>query len=136
LVVVQEIVEEIIDRETESTLKGGEYLNLIIIGCRDVLPDGKALLQHREVQEKMVRNKLSDFIFTQHGWLEQVRMRGDHGSGEGLRQAQSHKRRKGGGRREIGEEMALEEEVIRFLIRSPFQGESSKGRVTAHVATP
>jgi hypothetical protein len=68
LVVVQESVEEIIDRKTEPTLEEGcEHHNFIGIGCRDVLTGSRAPLQHRAVWEKMAFNKLVNLIFITNG---------------------------------------------------------------------
>jgi hypothetical protein len=79
LVVVKESAEEITDWDTEPMLEeGGEHHNLISIGCRDVLPSGKAPMKHHAVWEKMVHNKLAHFIFIRYGQLEKMRMRGDH----------------------------------------------------------
>jgi hypothetical protein len=50
LVVVQESVEEIADRETKCGLEeGGKHHNLICIGCRNVLLGGRAPLHHRAI---------------------------------------------------------------------------------------
>jgi hypothetical protein len=83
LVVIQESIEEIADRETEPMLEeGGEHHNFICVGCWNVLAGGRAPLQHRVVWEKMARNKLAYLIFIRNGWLEQVRIQGGHGQGK------------------------------------------------------
>jgi hypothetical protein len=85
LVVVQESVEEIIDRETKPTLKeGDEHHNFICVGCRNVLVGGRVPLQHNVVWEKMARDKLVNHIFIRDRWLEQVWVRGSHSQGKVL----------------------------------------------------
>jgi hypothetical protein len=51
LVVVKESAEEIVDQETKYVLE-------ICIGCRDVLPSGRAPLQHCAVREKVFARTL------------------------------------------------------------------------------
>jgi hypothetical protein len=83
-VIVKEQAEEVAGWEAKSMLEeGGEHHNLIRIGCWDVFPSGRTSLQHRAVQEKVIRNKLAVFTLIHDGWLEKVWMRGGHGWGEG-----------------------------------------------------
>jgi hypothetical protein len=67
LVVVQASAEEIVDRETKSSLEGGEHHNFNCVGCWIILAGGRAPLQHRTVWEKMARDKLAKLIFVGNG---------------------------------------------------------------------
>jgi hypothetical protein len=68
LVVIKEPAEEVAGREAKSTLEEGrKHHNLDRIGCRNVFPGGRMLLQNCAVQEKMICNKLADFIFIHNG---------------------------------------------------------------------
>jgi hypothetical protein len=73
--VIKESVEEVTGREAKFMLEEGiKHHNLCRIGCRNVFPSGRMPLQDYAVQEKMIRNKLADFILIHDGCLEKVRV--------------------------------------------------------------
>jgi hypothetical protein len=75
VVVIKESTEEVLGREAESTLKEGrKHHNLGCIGCRNVFPNGRTPLQNCVIQEKMIHNKLADFILIRDGRLKKVQV--------------------------------------------------------------
>jgi hypothetical protein len=73
LVVIKEFTEEVTGREAKSALEERiKHHILCCIGCKNVFPGGRTPLQNRAVQEKMIHNKLADFILIHDGHLEKV----------------------------------------------------------------
>jgi hypothetical protein len=73
LVVIKESMEEVAGREAKSALEDGrKHHNLGCIGCRNVFPDGRMPLQNCAVREKIIHNKLADFILIHDRRLEKV----------------------------------------------------------------
>jgi hypothetical protein len=87
LVVIKEFAKEVASREDKSTLEEGrKHHNLGRIGCGNVFPGGRTPLLNCAVWEKMIHNKLADFILIRNGRLEKVRVREGHGWEEGSQQ--------------------------------------------------
>jgi uncharacterized Fe-S cluster-containing MiaB family protein len=87
LVVIKESTEEVAGKEAKSVLEEGrKHHNLSRIGCRNVFPGSRTSLQNCAGQEKMIHDKLADFILIHDGRLEKVRVRGGHGWEEGSQQ--------------------------------------------------
>jgi hypothetical protein len=87
LVVIKESAEEIVDREAKSALEEGrEHHNLSHVGCRNIFPGGRMLLQDGAVQAEVIRNEFVDFTFIRDRRLEKMRVRGSHHGGERLQQ--------------------------------------------------
>jgi hypothetical protein len=80
--VIEESTKKITGQEVEPALKErGKHHNFIHVGCWNVFPGGRTLLQHGVVWEEVVHNKFVNHAFICDGRLKQVRMRGSHGRG-------------------------------------------------------
>jgi hypothetical protein len=83
LVVVMEVAEEIIGRKPKFMLKeGGQHHNLTGVRCGNVFIFGWPPLDYDTVR-KVFPCALKEFPFIDEGGLEQLRVRGGHGTGKG-----------------------------------------------------